>query len=273
MHGITMIFFFVTPMLSGFGNYFVPAADRRARHGVPAAERALATGSSSGRGLFIYSSLVLGIAPDDGWFAYAPLSTHRRPGSNLDFYGLGLMLLAISTTAGAINFIVTMARLRAPGMSLNRMPLFCWAMLATSLSVVFALPALTLDCLCSSCSASGASTSSTPAHGGNALLWQHLFWIFGHPDVYIIFLPAVGIVSTIIPVFSQRPMVAQTWVDPRDDGDGVPRLRRLGAPHVRGRAAAADDDASSRGEHDHRDPGRRSRCSPGSRRSSPGGRC
>jgi cytochrome c oxidase subunit I+III len=209
MHGITMIFLFVTPMLSGFGNYFVPLQIGARDMAFPRLN-AFSYWVFLASGLFIYSSLVLGIAPDAGWFAYAPLST-TSPGLNLDFYGLGLILLAISTTAGAVNFIVTMARLRAPGMSLNRMPLFCWSVLATSLSVVFALPALTLDCLFLELQRKWGFHFFDSAHGGNTLLWQHLFWIFGHPDVYIIFLPAVGIVSTIIPVFSQRPMVARTW--------------------------------------------------------------
>ena len=209
MHGITMIFLFVTPMLSGFGNYLVPLQIGARDMAFPRLN-ALSYWVFLAAGLFIYSSLPLGIAPDDGWFSYAPLST-LSPGSNLDFYGLGLIMLAISTTAGAINFIVTMARLRAPGMSLNRMPLFCWAVLATSLSIVFALPALTLDCLFLELQRKWGFQFFDAAHGGSALLWQHLFWIFGHPDVYIIFLPAVGIVSTIIPVFSQRPLVARTW--------------------------------------------------------------
>ena len=205
MHGITMIFLFVTPMLSGFGNYLVPLQIGARDMAFPRLN-ALSYWVFLAAGLFIYSSLPLGVAPDDGWFSYAPLST-LSPGSNLDFYGLGLIMLAISTTAGAINFIVTMARLRAPGMSLNRMPLFCWAVLATSLSVVFALPALTLDCLFLELQRKWGFQFFDVSHGGSPLLWQHLFWIFGHPDVYIIFLPAVGIVSTIIPVFSQRPLV------------------------------------------------------------------
>ncbi|HWB21792.1 MAG TPA: cytochrome c oxidase subunit I [Gaiellaceae bacterium] len=210
MHGTTMIFLFITPMLSGFGNYFVPL-QLGARDMAFPRLNALSYWVYLGSGLFIYSSILLGKAPDAGWFSYAPLST-ISPSSNLDFYGLGLIMLAISTTAGAINFIVTMARLRAPGMSIGRMPLFCWAILATSLSVVFALPALSLDCLLLELQRKWGFHFFDYQHGGNALLWQHLFWIFGHPDVYIIFLPAVGIVSTIIPVFSQRPMVAQTWV-------------------------------------------------------------
>jgi len=209
MHGVTMIFLFVTPMLSGFGNYFVPLMIGARDMAFPRLN-ALGYWVFLASGLFMYSSLLIGSAPDAGWFSYAPLSL--SPGSNLDFYGLGLIFLGISSTAGAINFIVTIFRLRAPGMSLNRMPLFCWAVLATSLSLVFAVPSLTADCLLLELSRKWGYHFFDNTHGGDALLWQHLFWIFGHPDVYIIFLPAVGIVSTIIPVFSRRPMVSHHLV-------------------------------------------------------------
>ena len=209
MHGITMIFLFVTPMLSGFGNYFVPLHDRRARHGLPAAERARLLDLPRRRASSSTRASLIGKAPDDGWFNYAPLSLRARTGPNIDFYGLGLIFLGLSSTAGAINFIVTIFSLRAPGMSINRMPLFCWAMLATSFSIIFALPSLTRRLpACSSSQRKCGFHFFDTAHGGDPLLWQHLFWIFGHPDVYIIFLPAVGIVSTIMPVFSRRPIVA-----------------------------------------------------------------
>jgi cytochrome c oxidase subunit I+III len=206
MHGITMIFLFVTPMLSGFGNYLVPLQ-------IGARDMAFPRMNAFGywvflaAGLFIYSSLLIGKAPDNGWFNYAPLSSNAQ-GTNIDFYGLGLIFLGISTTAGAVNFIVTIFRLRAPGMSLNRIPLFCWAVLATSFSIVFAVPSLTADCLLLELSRKWGFHFFEKATGGDPLLWQHLFWIFGHPDVYIIFLPAVGIVSSIVPVFSRRPMAA-----------------------------------------------------------------
>jgi cytochrome c oxidase subunit I+III len=212
MHGVTMIFLFVTPMLSGFGNYLVPLM-------IGARDMAFPRLNAFGywvflaAGLFLYVGLVLGDAPNNGWFNYAPLSeAEYSPGRNIDFYGLGLIFVGISTTVGAANFIVTILKLRAPGMSINRIPLFCWALLATSFAVVVAIPALT--------AANGLLELERlygfhffdPATGGDALLWQHLFWIFGHPDVYIIFLPAVGIVSSIVPVFSRRPIVGYPWV-------------------------------------------------------------
>jgi cytochrome c oxidase subunit I+III len=210
MHGLTMIFLFVTPMLSGFGNYFVPLMIGARDMAFPRLN-AFSYWVFLASGLFIYSSLAIGKAPNDGWFNYTPLSS-GSPGPNIDFYGLGLIFLGISSTAGAANFIVTIAKMRAPGMSINRMPLFCWAVLATSLSIVFAVPSLTADCLLLELSRKWGYSFFNSASGGDPVLWQHLFWIFGHPDVYIIFLPAVGIVSTIVPVFCRRPMVAQTLV-------------------------------------------------------------
>ena len=210
MHGITMIFLFVTPMLSGFGNYLVPLQIGSRDMAFPRLN-AFGYWVFLASGLFIYSSLVLGRAPDDGWFNYVPLSSGSH-GVNIDFYGLGLIFLGISTTAGAVNFIVTIFRMRAPGMSLNRIPLFCWAVLATSFSIVFAIPSLSADCLLLELSRKWGYHFFDKATGGDPLLWQHLFWIFGHPDVYIIFLPAVGIVSSIVPVFSQRPMAAYNLV-------------------------------------------------------------
>jgi cytochrome c oxidase subunit 1/cytochrome c oxidase subunit I+III len=212
LHGVTMIFLFVTPMLSGFGNYFVPlmigARDM-------AFQRLNAFGYwvFLGSGLFIYSSVLVGSVPNDGWFNYVPLSELRyTPGLNIDFYGLGLLFLAISTTAGAVNFIVTILKMRAPGMSINRMPLFCWAMLTTSFAIVFALPSLTAANTMLELERKFGFHFFDVAKGGKPVLWQHLFWIFGHPDVYIIFLPAVGIVSTVIPVFARRPIVAYPWL-------------------------------------------------------------
>jgi cytochrome c oxidase subunit I+III len=142
-----------------------------------------------------------------------PLSDRAHtPGANIDYYNLGLITLALSTTGGAINFIVTILKLRAPGMSINRLPLYCWAILATSLAVVFAVPALTAANLMLELQRAYGFHFFDSAGGGDALLWQHLFWVFGHPDVYIIFLPAAGIVSAVLPVFCRRPIVGYSYV-------------------------------------------------------------
>src|SRR5919197_3051189 len=212
MHGITMIFFFVTPMLFGFGNYFVPLM-------IGARDMAFPRLNAFGywiflfSGIFMYSSFAVGRAPDNGWFNYVPFSGKQfSPGLNADYYTMGLVFLGLSTTVGAVNFIVTIFKLRAPGMSLNRMPLFCWGILATSFAVIFAMPSLTAANVMLELDRRAGFSFFNPAKGGDVVLWQHLFWIFGHPDVYIIFLPAVGIVSTIVPVFSRRPVIGYVWL-------------------------------------------------------------
>src|SRR5215212_997344 len=153
------------------------------------------------------------MAPNAGWFDYVPLGLSRySPGLNVDFYALGLIFNGVATTAGAINLIVTIFKHRAPGMSLNRMPLFCFAILATALSLLFALPALTIDLVFLELQRKAGFHFFDVAHGGDPLLWQHLFWIFGHPEVYIIILPAFGIATSIIPAFTRRRMVAYPLV-------------------------------------------------------------
>ncbi|MEZ4728485.1 MAG: cytochrome c oxidase subunit I [Caldilineaceae bacterium] len=210
MHGTTMIFYFATPILFGFGNYLVPLM-------IGARDMAFPRLNAFGywvflfSGVFIYSSYLVGMAPNGGWFNYVPLTSYTySPELNIDFYALGILFLGISTTAGAVNFIVTIFKLRAPGMSINRMPLFCWAILATAFAVVFAYPTLNIANLLLELDRKFAFHFYDPALGGNVLLWQHLFWFFGHPDVYIIFLPAVGMVSHMVSTFSQRPVVGYT---------------------------------------------------------------
>jgi cytochrome c oxidase subunit 1/cytochrome c oxidase subunit I+III len=164
-------------------------------------------------GIFIYTSFLLGAAPNAGWFNYTPLSGPLyNSGPNIDFYGLGLLFLGISTTVGAINAIVTIAKLRAPGMSIDRMPLFLWSSLTMSVSVVFAMPALSAALIFLELERHWHFVFFDPRFGGNAMLWQHLFWVFGHPWVYIVFLPATGMLAMVIPTFSRRPMVGHTFV-------------------------------------------------------------
>jgi cytochrome c oxidase subunit I+III len=209
MHGVTMIFLFVIPMTTGaFGNYLLPLMLGARDLAFPRLN-ALSYWLFLGSGIFIYAGLLLRKAPDCGWFCYAPLNTKDYdPGLNADFYALGLIFNGMATMAGALNFIVTIFKLRAPGMSFNRMPLFVFAMLAVSLSLVFALPALTTDLVFLELQRKVGFHFFDVAHGGDALLWQHLFWLFGHPEVYIIILPAMGIATSIIPTFAQRKMIA-----------------------------------------------------------------
>ena len=212
MHGVTMMFLFAMPVLSGFGNYFVPLM-------IGARDMAFPRLNAFGywvflaAGIFMYSSFLVGEAPNDGWFNYLPLGDSRfTPGLNIDFYTLGLIFLGISTTGGAINFIVTILKLRAPGMTLNRIPIFVWGELAMAFQIVFALPLLTLACVMLTLERKFGFQFFNAEGGGDPLLWQHLFWIFGHPEVYIIVLPAFGIASAIIPTHARRPMVGYTYI-------------------------------------------------------------
>jgi cytochrome c oxidase subunit I+III len=209
MHGITMIFFFVIPMTTGaFGNYLIPLMIGSRDMAFPRMN-ALSFWIFAASGVFMYTGLATGHAPDAGWFDYVPLASRTySPGNNIDFYALGLIFNGISTTAAAINFVVTIFKLRAPGMSLNRMPLFCYAFLAVSFALIFALPPLNIALVFLELDRRLGFHFFDIAQGGHPLLWQHLFWIFGHPEVYIIILPAFGIATSIIPTFARRKMVA-----------------------------------------------------------------
>jgi cytochrome c oxidase subunit 1/cytochrome c oxidase subunit I+III len=208
MHGITMIFLFVIPMTTGaFGNYLVPLMVGARDMAFPRMN-ALSFWIFLGSGLFMYIGLASGHAPNAGWFDYVPLASKKfDPGNNIDFYGYGLIFNGIASTLTAINTITTIFKLRAPGMSLNRMPLFCFAFLAVSLALLFALPSLSVAALFLELDRQLGFHFYDASHGGDPLLWQQLFWIFGHPEVYIIILPAFGIATSIIPTFVHRKMV------------------------------------------------------------------
>jgi len=209
MHGVTMIFLFVIPMTTGaFGNYLVPLMIGARDMAFPRMN-ALSYWLFLASGCFLYAGLFAGSGPNAGWFDYVPLALRQYdPGANIDVYALGLIFNGMSSTAAAINFITTIFKLRAPGMSMNRMPLFCFAILAVSFSLLFALPPLTINCVFLELQRQIGFHFFDVAHGGDPLLWQYLFWIFGHPEVYIIVLPAFGIATSIIPTFAQRRMVA-----------------------------------------------------------------
>lgn len=209
MHGVTMIFLFVIPMTTGaFGNYLLPLMIGARDMAFPRLN-ALSFWIYLGSGLFMYTGTVLGHGPNAGWFDYVPLASRTySPGHNVDFYTLGLIFNGISSTLASMNIIVTIFKLRAPGMSLNRMPLFCYAFLAVSFALIFALPALTAACSFLWLDRNLGFHFFDVGQGGQPLLWQHLFWIFGHPEVYIIILPAFGIATSIIPTFTRRKMVA-----------------------------------------------------------------
>lgn len=212
MHGVTMIFWYAAPILSGFANYLIPLMLGARDMAFPRLN-AFSYWSFLLSGILLYISLPMGQAPHGGWFAYAPYTNLRySPGYGLDFYALALIFLTISTTAGAVNFIVSIFRLRAPGMSISRMPLFMYSTLTISFAVLMSLPALTVACVFLELDRHWFTHFFDISFGGNVLLWQQLFWFFGHPWVYVVFLPATGMVSMMIPVFSRRPIVGYTYV-------------------------------------------------------------
>ncbi|GAC1425189.1 MAG: hypothetical protein NVS4B1_22880 [Ktedonobacteraceae bacterium] len=221
MHGTTMIFLFIIPMLVGLGNYLVPLM-------LGARDMAFPRMNSFGywgflfAGVFLQSSFLFGSAPNGGWFQYAPLSETATtcgihavictPGMNADFWILGTLLLGISSIAGSVNFVVTILKLRAPGMSINRMPLFVWMMLVQSFLLLFALPSLSSASVLILLDRHMGTHFYQYSSGGDPLLWQHLFWSFGHPEVYIMILPAFGIISEVLPVFSRKPIFGYTFI-------------------------------------------------------------
>src|SRR5205085_80365 len=213
MHGVTVIFLFVIPISTcAFGNYLVPLMIGARDMAFPRLN-AFSYWVFLGSGLFLYTGVFTGHGPNAGWFDYVPLASRTyNPSSAIDFYALGLIFNSISSTAAAVNFIVTIFKMRAPGMSLNRMPLFCFAFLAVSFALIFALPALSTDLVFLELDRRAGFHFFDIGHGGSTLLWQHLFWIFGHPEVYIIILPAFGIATSIIPTFVRRRMVAFSLV-------------------------------------------------------------
>ena len=212
MHGITMIFLYALPVLSGFSNYLWPLLLGSRDMAFPRLN-ALSYWVFLFAGIFLYSSFVLGKGPDNGWFNYVPYaSLAYNPGPNIDVYALGMVLLGISTTVGSINFIVTLAHTRAPGMSINRVPILVWGTLTASVGNLFAVPAVSLAFFMLWMDRQAGTHFFDSTAGGQPLLWQHLFWMFGHPWVYAIVLPAMGIVSDALPTFCRRPLVGYTAV-------------------------------------------------------------
>jgi cytochrome c oxidase subunit I len=212
MHGVTMIFLFASPVLSGFSNYLWPLMIGARDMAFPRVN-ALSYWTFLLAGIFLYSSFLVGQAPDGGWFAYVPMTARAySPGLNIDFYTLGLIYLGMSTTIGAVNFIATFFTVRAPGMSLNRVPIILWGTLTVSFLIVFFMPSLTVASIFLYLDRTIGTHFFDPANGGHPLLWQHLFWIFGHPWVYIVVLPAMGLASDMIPTFCRRPLAGYTFV-------------------------------------------------------------
>ena len=242
MHGTVMLFLFLMPMWTGFGNYLIPLMIGARDVAFPRLNQFGYYMLAFGGSLFALS-LVIGEAPNVGWFAYAPLTEGNTacltqisqlvtsaqtissatsaahgtqgcfsPGLHVDFWAIGLLILGISSIVANINFIVTIIKMRAPGMTINRMPMFVWMMLVTAFLIIFAIPSLT----------TAASLIELDRHlgmhwfqatfQGDPLLWQHVFWSFGHPEVYIVILPGFGMISEVLPVFSGKPLFGYTFV-------------------------------------------------------------
>jgi cytochrome c oxidase subunit 1 len=210
MHGTTMIFFVAMPGLIGLINCIVPL-QIGARDVAYPRLNALSLWLFMAGGIFLNSSWLLGGAPNAGWFNYVPIASAQfSPGPGVDFYDLGLQLAGIGTLMTGINFLVTIINMRAPGMSLLRMPLFVWCAFVTMWLIAFAFPPLTVNLFLLMFDRFFNTNFFNVALGGDPILWMQLFWIFGHPEVYILILPAFGMISEVIPTFSRKPLFGYT---------------------------------------------------------------
>ncbi len=213
MHGTTMVFLVGMPMIAGFANYLVPLM-------IGARDMAFPRLNAFGYWIFLFGALLLyfsyigggglggsGSAPDVGWFAYSPLTGRAfSRGSSTDYWILGILISGIGSIASALNIIVTAITMRSPGMTLSRMPLFVWTMLVDSWLIVIALPPLSACQIMLLLDRQMGANFFNTQNGGSAVLWQHFFWIFGHPEVYILIFLAFGILNEVIPVFARKPM-------------------------------------------------------------------
>jgi len=212
MHGVVMMFLFAIPMIEGFALYMLPKL-------LGARDLAFPRLSAFGYWCYLFGGTILvvamlvGLAPDSGWFMYTPLSSRPySPGINSDVWLIGITFVEVSAVCAAVEFMATVLKVRADGMSLNRMPILAWYLWVTAAMMLFGFPPLILGSILLEIERAFGWPFFDPERGGDPLLWQHLFWLFGHPEVYIIFLPGAGIVSTVLPVFSGRPLVGYTWI-------------------------------------------------------------
>ncbi|MFD2238328.1 cytochrome c oxidase subunit I [Aureimonas populi] len=212
MHGTVMMFLFAIPMFEGFAIYMLPKI-------LGARDLAFPRLGAYGFWCYIFGGSILlaamaaGVAPDSGWFMYTPLSSGvYSPGINADVWLLGITFVEISAIAAAVEIVVTILTMRAPGMSLDKMPLLGWYLLVTAGMMLVGFPPLILGSIFLEVERAFDIPFFDPVRGGDSLLWQHLFWLFGHPEVYIIFLPAAGALSTMIPALARREIVGYTWI-------------------------------------------------------------
>ena len=206
MHGTTMIYLVIVPILAGFGNYLVPLM-------IGARDMAFPRLNALSYWLYFFGGVVLMLsffakhgAARGGWTMYTPLASLHMPGNGPDLWILGLHVLTISSVAGAINFVVTIHNMRTPGMSWMRIPLFCWTIVTYAWLLLIALPPLSAGLTLMLLDRQAGTHFFDPGHGGSPILYQHVFWFFGHPEVYIMVLPAMGMISEILPVFSRKPI-------------------------------------------------------------------
>ena len=212
MHATTMVFLFVMPMAAAFANYMMPLQIGARDVAFPRLN-ALSLWTFVFGGIFINSSWILGGAADGGWFMYAPNSSVPfSPTHGVDFWTLGLLMTGIASQVGAINLIVTALNMRAPGMTLMRMPIFTWMALVVQFLLLFAIPIITVALFLLLFQRNFDATFFSVADGADPLLWQHLFWLFGHPEVYILVLPSFGIISEVLPTFARKPLFGYPFV-------------------------------------------------------------
>ena len=212
LHGTTMMFLFAVPVMEAMAIYLVPLMIGTREIAFPRLAAFNYWVFLFG-GAMIYIAFFLNIGPETGWFSYVPLAgPEYSPGKRTDFWAQMITFTELSALGISVQLIVTILKQRAPGMSLNRMPLFVWSILVTSFMTVFAMPAVMLASTFLIMDRLIGTHFYNPAEGGDALLWQHLFWFFGHPEVYIIFLPALGFVSSIVAAFARRPVFGYTAV-------------------------------------------------------------
>ncbi|MCS7295438.1 MAG: cbb3-type cytochrome c oxidase subunit I, partial [Dehalococcoidia bacterium] len=204
MHASAMLFLFVIPVWAGFGNYLVPLMIGARDMAFPRIN-ALSYWLLPIGGILMFAGfLVDGGAASAGWTAYSPLARTLGPG--MDLWIIAVIILGISSTIGAANFITTILRMRAPGMTMFRMPIFCWTVLVTAVLQLLATPVLAAALAMLYIDRNFGGSFFDPNHGGNAVLWQNVFWFYSHPAVYIMILPGMGVISEVIPVFARKPL-------------------------------------------------------------------
>jgi cytochrome c oxidase subunit I+III len=212
MHGTTMMFLFVIPFIEAVANYVLPML--LGTRDLPFPQlTALSFWTYFFGGIFLYASFAFGVAPNGGWFAYVPLTgPEYSPGINMDWWDIGLSVAEVAAMGMAAELIIAVLRMRAAGMTLSRLPIFAWSMLVAAFMIVFAFTPLIVGTIFLELDRMHFTTFFTTEAGGEPLLWQHIFWTFGHPDVYIMFIPAVGMVSQVIQTFSRRSLVGYPFV-------------------------------------------------------------